>query len=235
MERSRSLWRVFPYDPAAEPGAPFSAATVPRGQGAGRFDLPDVTPVWYFAASATHAVAETLQSLRGQTLDAADLDRAGHRLAQVEALLSVVERDAKPAVTVDHRRITLAVRPGSTVEERQRVLHAWYKALPHAAVPPRIAKWQPTLGVRISAYYIQRMKTRWGSCNPGAARIRLNVELVKKPRDLLEYVVVHEMLHLRAPTHSARCVELLSEPNPTWRDARRELNDLPVAGEAWDG
>lgn len=78
------LWRVFPYDPAAAPGAPYTAAMVPRGQGAGRFDLPAVTPVWYFAESAAHAVAETLQSLRGQTLDAADLLRAGRPLAHVE-------------------------------------------------------------------------------------------------------------------------------------------------------
>jgi len=78
---------VFPFDPAATPGAPFSAAMVPRGQGAGRFDLPGGTPVWYFAESATHAVAEILQSLRGQTLDAADLLRAAHPLAQVEAAL----------------------------------------------------------------------------------------------------------------------------------------------------
>lgn len=87
-EGAIALWRVFPYEPAALAGAPFSAAMVPRGQGAGRFDLPGVTLVWYFAESATHAVAETVQSLRGQTLDAADLLRAGHPLAQVEATLS---------------------------------------------------------------------------------------------------------------------------------------------------
>lgn len=83
-----TLGRVFPYDPDAAAGTPFSADMVPRGQGAGRFDLPGVTPVWYFAESATHAVAETLQSLRGQMLDAADLLRAGHRLAQVAATVS---------------------------------------------------------------------------------------------------------------------------------------------------
>jgi predicted metal-dependent hydrolase len=68
-------------------------------------------------------------------------------------------------------------------------------------VPALIAKWEPRLRVKVAGYFLQRMKTKWGSCNPGAGHIRLNTELVKKPRDLLEYVVVHEMLHLREPTH----------------------------------
>ncbi|MFO7910841.1 MAG: M48 family metallopeptidase [Desulfotignum sp.] len=77
---------------------------------------------------------------------------------------------------------------------------------------------------------MQRMKTKWGSCNPGAGTIRLNTELVKKPRDLLEYVVVHEMIHLLEPVHSDRFITLLSQHCPAWQEARLELNELPVAG-----
>ncbi len=77
------------------------------------------------------------------------------------------------------------------------------------------------------------MKTRWGSCNPRARTIRLNTELVKKPRDLLEYVVVHEMLHLIEPTHSEGFVALFDEHYPAWREARAELNELPLGAEAW--
>lgn len=85
----------------------------------------------------------------------------------------------------------------------------------------------------MAAYFLQRMKTKWGGCNPEARHIRLNTELVKKPRDLLEYVVVHEMAHLIAPTHSERFVALLSEHYPAWREARAELNELPLAAENW--
>ena len=77
-----------------------------------------------------------------------------------------------------------------------------------------IRKWEAKLGVTVSGYFLQRMKTKWGGCNHRAGNIRLNTELVKKPKDLLEYVVVHEMLHLIEPTHSERFVALLEQPLP---------------------
>ena len=95
-------------------------------------------------------------------------------------------------------------------------------------MPPLIRKWEPKLGVSVTAYFLQRMKTTWGSCNHRAGNIRLNTELVKKPKDLLEYVVVHEILHLLESTHSERLVALLDRGYPAWREARVELNDLPV-------
>ena len=85
----------------------------------------------------------------------------------------------------------------------------------------------------MSKYFLQRMKTKWGSCNPRARTIRLNTELVKKPRDLLEYVVVHEMLHFLEPRHGKRFVTLLDRHYPTWREARMELNDLALSAESW--
>jgi predicted metal-dependent hydrolase len=112
-------------------------------------------------------------------------------------------------------------------------MHAWHKELLHAAVPPLIEKWEARTGVTVSAYFLQRMKTKWGGCNPRAGTIRLNTELVKKPKDLLEYVVVHEMLHLIEPTHSEVFFRLLGHHYPPWREARAELNELPLADEAW--
>jgi hypothetical protein len=148
-------------------------------------------------------------------------------------LLTVVERDQKPSVTRDHRRIVLTVRPGSDRAKRESVMHEWHKSLLHEAVPRLIRKWEPRLGVKVAAYYLQRMKTRWGGCNHRAKNIRLNTELVKKPKDLLEYVVVHEMAHLLVPTHGERFVALLTEHYPGWRAARAELNELPLTAEVW--
>jgi len=100
-------------------------------------------------------------------------------------------------------------------------------------VPRLIRKWQPKLGVKVRGYFLQRMKTKWGSCNHRVGHIRLNTELVKKPRDLLEYVIVHEMLHLVDPTHSQLFISLLNKHYPAWREARAELNELPLRAESW--
>lgn len=160
-------------------------------------------------------------------------ERESHYLWGRRHLLTVVQRNAKPTVTVDHRRITLSIRPNSPRAKRAEVMHAWHKAQLHVAIPRLIAKWEPRLGVKVNGYFLQRMKTKWGSCAHRARHIRLNTELVKKPKDLLEYVVVHELVHLIEPTHSERFVALLSKHYPSWREARAELNELPLGAETW--
>lgn len=156
------------------------------------------------------------------------VERETHLLWGRRHLLSVVERDAKPGVKLDHKRITLFVRPGCDSTRREEILLEWHRSLLHQVVPRLIREWEPKLGVEVNAFFLQRMKTKWGSCNHRARNIRLNTELVKKPRDLLEYVVVHEMIHLLEPTHSERFQALLDQFYPAWRDARRELNALPL-------
>ena len=159
------------------------------------------------------------------------IGRESHYLWGRRYLLSVVYKDIKPSVTLDHKRITIVVRPGSDASKRAEVFHQWHKSLLHEVVPPLIQKWQAKMGVEVAEYFLQRMKTKWGSCNHQAKHIRLNTELVKKPKDLLEYVVVHELAHLLEPTHNARFVAILDKHYPTWREARAELNELPLSGE----
>ena len=161
------------------------------------------------------------------------VERESHYLWGRRYLLSVKEEETKSKVRLDHRRIILTVRPGSSRAKRESVVHAWHKALLHTAVPKLIRTWEPKLGVEVAGYFLQRMKTKWGGCNHRARNIRLNTELVKKPKDLLEYVVVHEMLHLIAPTHSEQFVSLISKHYPTWREAREELNELPLGATGW--
>lgn len=161
------------------------------------------------------------------------IERESHYLWGRRYLLTVVEHDAKPSVSVDHKRITLSVRPGSDHAKRASVIHEWHKSLLHELIPALIAKWEPKLGVKVNAYFLQRMKTKWGSCNHQAGNIRLNTELVKKPKDLVEYVVMHEIAHLVEPTHNERYVAILNRHYPTWRDVREELNELPLAAEHW--
>jgi hypothetical protein len=161
------------------------------------------------------------------------IERESHYLWGRRFLMTILYRDAKPCVTLDHKRITLTVRPGSDVRRRAEVIHEWHKSILHEVVPMLIKKWEPMLEVKVADYFLQRMKTKWGSCNHKAGHIRLNTELVKKPKDLLEYVIVHEMVHLLEPTHSDRFMAILGEHYPTWREARAELNELPLTAEVW--
>lgn len=188
-----------------------------------------------YAISKLGWIRQQQKSLRDQARETQRryVERETHRLWGRNHLLTVVEVEAKPGVKVDHRRITLYVRPGSDASKRADVMHQWHRTLLHEAVRAFIARWEPRLGVTVNSYYLQRMKTKWGSCNHVAGNIRLNTELVKKPRDLLEYVVVHEMTHLLAPTHSEQFVTLMAQHWPQWQESRRELNALPLAPEVW--
>jgi len=155
--------------------------------------------------------------------------RESHYIWGRRYLLTVVERDAPPAVKMDHRRITLSVRPKADKERCEAIYQRWQRSLLHDAIPPLIAEWEQRIAVKVAGYFLQRMKTKWGSCNHQRAHIRINTELIKKPRDLLEYVIVHEMIHLIEPTHSERFISLLDQHYPAWREARAELNALPLS------
>lgn len=162
------------------------------------------------------------------------VERESHYIWGRRFLLRIAEVNQKPFVEVDHRHLTLSVRAGTDRDGRARVMREWHKELLHDAIPKLIDKWEAQLGVEVRGYFLQRMKTKWGSCNHQRGTIRLNTELVKKPPELLEYVVVHEMLHLIEPTHSDAFVTLLNRHYPTWREARDELNSLPLGAEEWD-
>lgn len=161
------------------------------------------------------------------------IERESHHVWGRRYLMTIDYQDAKPTVALSNKRITLIVRPGCSAEKRAEVMHEWHKSLLHEVVPPLIERWERKLKVSVSGYFLQRMKTKWGSCNHAAGNIRLNTELVKKPKDLLEYVIVHEMAHLIEPTHSDRFIAILEEHYPSWREARAELNELPLAAEIW--
>ena len=161
------------------------------------------------------------------------IERESHYLWGRRYLMTVEYKEAKPTVMLDHKRLTLIVRPGATQEKRQQVMNDWQRSLLHLEISPLITKWEKKLQIQVAGYFLQRMKTKWGSCNHTRGHIRLNTELVKKPKDLLEYVIVHEMAHILEPTHSERFVAILNEHYPAWREARAELNDLPLGAEVW--
>jgi len=161
------------------------------------------------------------------------LDRESHYVWGRRYLLKLIECEGTPSVDLRHNRMVLRLRPGADDRRKQAVVEEWYRRQLKEAVPPLIGLWEPTLGVRVGRFFVQRMKTKWGSCSPATRAIRLNTDLAKKPRECLEYIVVHEMVHLLEPTHNARFVALMERFMPQWRYYREVLNRLPVRHEEW--
>ncbi len=161
------------------------------------------------------------------------IDRESHYIWGDRVLLQVVEEDEPPSVELSHLTLTLRVRPGSDRAKRDEVLSLWYRDQVREAVGELLPAWERRVGVQVERFYVQRMKTKWGSCNPVRRTIRLNTELAKKPRVCLEYILVHELVHIHEPTHNARFRELMDQHLPMWREVRAELNRRPLAHEEW--
>jgi len=161
------------------------------------------------------------------------LDRESHYLWGKRYLLHVVEKDAAPEVELKHNKILFRIRPATSDERKQEILDAWYREKLKEVVSVLIMKWEPLMGVKVEKFFVQKMKTKWGSCSPGSKSIRLNTDLAKKPPECLEYIVVHEMTHLLEPTHNSRFVTLMDQFMPKWRFYKDELNKLPVRHENW--
>jgi len=183
--------------------------------------------------SGGQVVPETHEYVSGET----------HDFRGVSHLLNVIEHDGPGRVIrrhgdeADHAYlappplmetrppvIDLYVRRGSSTDRREAVLTAWYRAELKAQIPPLLAKWQPVIGVEAAAWGVKAMRTRWGSCNSTARRVWLNLELVKKAPHLLEYVLVHELVHLLERGHGAAFKAHMDRLMPGWQQMRAELN-----------
>jgi predicted metal-dependent hydrolase len=161
------------------------------------------------------------------------LDRESHYVWGRRYLLKLTEADAAPKVELHPSALLLQVRPGTSQERKEALLDEWYRQQLKAAAPPLIAKWERLMGVKIDRLYIQKMKTKWGSCVPATRSIRLNTDLAKKPAHCLEYIVVHELTHLLEPTHNRRFTAYMDSFLPGWQSQRDALNRLPVRHEQW--
>ncbi|HEY2986902.1 MAG TPA: SprT family zinc-dependent metalloprotease [Candidatus Binatia bacterium] len=161
------------------------------------------------------------------------LNRESHYLWGKRYLLKVIEHDAAPEVKLKHNVMILRVRRAANDETKDAIVARWYRDQIKAAVPDLIAKWQRIMRVNVERVFVQKMKTKWGSCNPRRCNIRLNTDLAKKPRECLEYIVVHEMLHLLEPTHNGSFTALMDKFLPHWTLRRDELNAAPLAHVTW--
>ena len=148
--------------------------------------------------------------------------------------IDVTEYDGPPTVRLlNNTTMALSVRPGADRDKREAVLHRWYRRQLHGRLPALLAKWEPKVGARVAEVRIRKMKTRWGTCNRDARRIWLNLELAKKSASCLEYIVVHEMVHLIERHHNDQFRDLMDKLMPQWRMHRNELNRAPLAHADW--
>ena len=161
------------------------------------------------------------------------LNWESHYLWGKRYLLKIVEREAPTFVDLQHSSILLHIRPDATQEKKQSSLDEWYRQLLKEAIPDLISSWEKKIGVRVNDFGIRKMKTKWGTCNPEARRIWINLELAKKPKECLEYIVVHEMVHLLERHHNERFIALMDNVLPKWCSIRDDLNRLPVKHEEW--
>jgi predicted metal-dependent hydrolase len=189
-----------------------------------------------FAISKLAWIKQQQKKLRAQERESPReyLDRESHHVWGKRYLLRIIDAHEAANVRLRHRTLDLRIRPGATPKLRAKVIDAWYRQQLRDLIPSLIAKWEPRLGVNANQFFVQRMKTKWGSCSPARANIRLNTELAKKPAECLEYVVVHELSHLIERHHNDRFVKLLDRHIPQWRMIRDELNTAPLSHEKWN-
>ncbi len=188
-----------------------------------------------FAISKLGWIKQQQKKLREQPRESRReyIDRESHHVWGRRVLLNLVELDGPASVQLRHSKLLLSVRPGTDEAAREAILAGWYRQILKAEVAPLIAAGERRLNVAVAGFYVQQMKTKWGSCNPTARTLRLNTELAKKPKECVAYIVVHEMCHLVEPTHGPRFLALMDQVMPAWRDTRALLNSLPARHEDW--
>ena len=195
----------------------------------------DLDTIRIFAITKLDWIKRQQKKLRDQERETPRefLDRESHYVWGKRYLLKIVEKQAAPGVELRHNKIILQVRPKAPQEKKQAVLDAWYREQLKAAAPPLIEKWERILGVKSGKFFVQKMKTKWGSCSVSRKNVRLNTDLAKKPIQCLEYIVAHEITHLLERHHNDHFTSLMDAHMPQWRQFRETMNNMPLAHQKW--
>ncbi len=158
-----------------------------------------------------------------------------HYFEGTRYLLNVIYHNATPKVEIRNKRyIDLYVRPNSTIGQRERVMTEWYRQRLIEKIHVLIEKWQTIIGVQLNAWEVRQMKTKWGTCRREVKRIWLNLELAKKPLPCLEYIIVHELVHMLERHHNDRFIAFMDKFMPQWRLHQNELNQFILGFSGWD-
>lgn len=162
------------------------------------------------------------------------LSGESHYFMGTRYLLNVIESSEKQRVELRNKKyMDLYVRPGHTIEKRERIVSQWYREELKRLIPEYIEKWEDTIGVTVNEWGVKLMKTKWGTCNEQDKRIWINLELAKKNPRCLEYIIVHEMVHLLERYHNDRFKAYMDEFLPNWKSIRDELNEMIYESSQW--
>lgn len=195
----------------------------------------DVEAIRAFALTKLGWIRQQQRKLQGQSRETQRefLERESHFIWGRRYLLRLLPSTRGSSVELGHRTLTLRIQSTSTIEVKAEVLARWYRAQIRAEASRLLHIWSPRVGVTPTAVRVQRMKTKWGSCNRRSGSVLLNTDLAKKPKECLEYVLVHELVHLLEPKHDERFKATMNRLMPNWRLRRDLLNELPVGHQDW--
>ena len=129
------------------------------------------------------------------------------------------------SLVLDGDKAILTVREESSVEQRTRFVNEWYRRILKTEIEQLLPKWIEITGLHPDSWQTKNMTTRWGSCNVKTRKIWFNLQLAKKPIDCLEYVILHELAHLKVKNHGEQFVAIIDCHMPNWREIRKKLND----------
>ncbi|QQR80081.1 MAG: M48 family metallopeptidase [Deltaproteobacteria bacterium] len=156
------------------------------------------------------------------------IDRESHYVWGRRYLLKL-EKSAAPEIILKHSQLVMRAHEAATTQRRKEYLEEWYRKILKAEAEYLIGKWENRLGLKVKQVFIQKMKTKWGSCNPRSKNIRLNTELAKKPKEFLDYIILHELSHLIEAKHNDQFIKIMDKHMLKWRFFKNELNALPVS------
>lgn len=195
----------------------------------------DLDTIRVFAISKLKWIKKQQEAFKNQERETEReyLTRESHYYLGQRYLLKVIQHDSSPKIILKKKEIQMYVRPETTQEKKQEVLDEWYRSELKRIIPPMIENWEEKIGVKSNEYGIKKMRTKWGTCNHDEKRIWLNLELAKKPLECIEYIVVHELLHIIEPSHNQQFISLLDNFMPKWKFFREELNRLPFSHLDW--
>jgi len=160
--------------------------------------------------------------------------RESHYFQGQRYLLNIIEADAPPKVVVRNKTyIDLYVRPETSIAKRHAIITEWYRKEFKKTIPEFVEKWEERMNVKVNEWQVKLMKTKWGSCTIEKKRVWLNLELAKKPIHCLEYIIVHEMVHLLERHHNEKFLYYMDTFLPNWKQVKTELNKLPVSHADW--
>jgi hypothetical protein len=206
--------------------------------GAVRISAPermDLDTIRVFALNKLKWIKKQQDIFKNQDRETAReyVTKESHYFLGKRYLLKVIEHNEPPKVLLKHKNIELFIRPNTSEGKREEIIEEWYRQQLKTIVPKMISTWEKKIGVQSNEFGIKKMRTKWGTCNTKDKRIWLNLELAKRPLECIEFIVVHELVHLLERSHNEQFVSYMNKFMPKWRLYREELNKLPFRNVDW--